>query len=125
MRVALALATFASNVRTAPKSIRSATVRAVFDLVGSAIAGHGTVGAAAARADVVRASGARPGAGVHPGAAVIPGGIATAEAIGADAERVLTAIALGYEIGVRISAARDFRALHTVESGLLCGAGGA
>jgi 2-methylcitrate dehydratase PrpD len=59
----------------------------------------------------------------HPGAAVIPAVIATAEAIGADAERVLTAIALGYEVGVRIAAARDFRALHTFDSGLWCGQG--
>jgi 2-methylcitrate dehydratase PrpD len=156
MTVALALATFACNVRTAPKSIRSATVRAVFDLVGSAIAGHGTVGGAAGRAAAVRAWGAGPAAcwfsgerltvpgaafansaiasmldlddghraaSGHPGAAVIPAVIATAEAIGADAERVLTAIALGYEIGVRISAARDFRSLHTFDSGLWCGQG--
>jgi 2-methylcitrate dehydratase PrpD len=59
----------------------------------------------------------------HPGAAVIPAIIATAEAIGADAERTLTAIVLGYEIGVRIAAARDFKALHTFDSGLWCGQG--
>lgn len=59
----------------------------------------------------------------HPGAAVIPAVIATAEAIGADAERTLSAIVLGYEIGVRIAAARDFKALHTFDSGLWCGQG--
>lgn len=57
----------------------------------------------------------------HPGAAVIPGVIATAEANGADAERVLTAIAIGYEIGIRIAAARDVGKLHTFDSGLWCG----
>jgi 2-methylcitrate dehydratase PrpD len=156
MTVALALATFARTVQTLPQPVRLATVRAVFDLVGAAVAGHGTVGGTAARGAAVRVWGAGPAAcwlsgerltvagaafansaiasmldlddghraaSGHPGAAVIPAVIATAEAIGADAERVLTAIALGYEIGVRISAARDFKSLHTFDSGLWCGQG--
>ena len=61
------------------------------------------------------------GASGHPGAAVIPAAIATAEAHGADAERLLTAIAIGYEIGVRIAGARDTGTLHTFDSGLWCG----
>ena len=61
----------------------------------------------------------------HPGAAVIPAVMATAEAHGADAERVLTAIAIGYEIGVRIAGARDIDTLHTFDSGLWCGQGAA
>jgi 2-methylcitrate dehydratase PrpD len=61
----------------------------------------------------------------HPGAAVIPAVFATAEAISADTERVLTAIAIGYEIGVRIAAARDVGTLHTFDSGLWCGQGAA
>ena len=61
----------------------------------------------------------------HPGAAVIPAVFATAEAHGADTERVLTAIAIGYEIGVRIAAARDVGTLHTFDSGLWCGQGAA
>lgn len=156
MTVALALATFACNSQTAQKSVRSATMRAVFDLIGCAISGYGTTGGTAGRKAAVRAwgkgpaacwfSGERltvPGAAFansaiasmldlddghraasgHPGAAVIPAVLATAEATGASAERVLTAIALGYEIGVRISAARDFRSLHTFDSGLWCGQG--
>lgn len=59
----------------------------------------------------------------HPGAAVIPAVFATAEAQKASAERVLTAIAIGYEVGVRVSAARDFDELHTFDSGLWCGQG--
>ncbi|HZF35984.1 MAG TPA: MmgE/PrpD family protein, partial [Candidatus Angelobacter sp.] len=156
MTVALALATFACNVQTPQKSVRSAAMRAVFDLIGSAVAGHGTTGGTAARKAAVQAWGDGPAAcwfsgerltvagaafansaiasmldlddghraaSGHPGAAVIPAVIATAEAIDAGAERVLTAIALGYESGVRISAARDFRALHTFDSGLWCGQG--
>jgi 2-methylcitrate dehydratase PrpD len=57
----------------------------------------------------------------HPGAAVIPAVFATAEAHGADTERVLAAIAVGYEIGIRIAAARDVGTLHTFDSGLWCG----
>ena len=156
MTIALALATFACGLQTAPKSVRPAAMRAVFDLIGCAISGTGTGGGTAGRKAAVHAwgkgpsscwfSGERltvPGAAFansaiasmldlddghraasgHPGAGVIPAVIATAEAIGASAERVLTAIALGYEIGVRISAARDFRSLHTFDSGLWCGQG--
>jgi 2-methylcitrate dehydratase PrpD len=38
-----------------------------------------------------------------------------------DAQRALAAIAIGYEIGVRISAARDLRSVPTVNSGLWSG----
>jgi 2-methylcitrate dehydratase PrpD len=56
----------------------------------------------------------------HPGAAVIPGVFAALEAAD-DAQRALTAIAIGYEIGVRISAARDLKTVPTVNSGLWSG----
>jgi len=59
----------------------------------------------------------------HPGAPVIPAVLATAETTGADAERVLAAIAIGYEVGVRIAGARDVEMLHTFDSGLWCGQG--
>jgi len=49
--------------------------------------------------------------------------IATAEAIDAGAERVLTAIALGYEIGVRISAAATSGRCTRSTAGLWCGQG--
>ncbi|WP_307280894.1 MmgE/PrpD family protein [Labrys wisconsinensis] len=56
----------------------------------------------------------------HPGAAVIPAALATAQAVGAGADRLLTAIAIGYEVGVRVAAARDFDTLRTTDSGLWC-----
>lgn len=59
----------------------------------------------------------------HPGAAVIPAALATVQSLALDAEQFLTAIVIGYEIGVRVSAARDFRDLHTTDSGLWCGHG--
>ncbi len=42
------------------------------------------------------------------------------QAIRADAARVLTSIALGYEVGVRVAAARDFGRLRTTDSGRWC-----
>jgi 2-methylcitrate dehydratase PrpD len=57
----------------------------------------------------------------HPGAAVIPAVFAMLDAAAFDAQRALVAIALGYEIGVRISAARDLKNVPTVNSGLWCG----
>lgn len=57
----------------------------------------------------------------HPGAAIIPAVFAQLDAAPADMPRALTAIALGYEIGVRISAARDLKTVPTVNSGLWSG----
>ena len=57
----------------------------------------------------------------HPGAAIIPAVFAIRDAAAFDAQRALVAIALGYEIGVRISAARDLRKVPTVNTGLWCG----
>ncbi len=154
MTVARTLAAFACDTDTVPADVRSAGVRAVFDLLGAAVAGRAATGGAAAlqAAQVAWGPGtstcwlsdarlSAPGASFvnsafasmldlddghraasgHPGAAVIPAVIATAEAVGADAEGVLTAIAIGYEIGVRIAAARDAGTLHTFDSGLWCG----
>lgn len=61
----------------------------------------------------------------HPGASVIPAVLATVQAGDADAERILVAIALGYEIGVRISASRELSTLDTLASGPWCGQGAA
>ena len=61
----------------------------------------------------------------HPGASVIPAVLATAEICDADAADVLVAIALGYEIGVRIAAARELNKLDTLVSGPWCGQGAA
>lgn len=57
----------------------------------------------------------------HPGAAVIPAVFAALDIDDAGAERALTAIALGYEVGVRISGARDLRKVPTTNTGLWCG----
>jgi 2-methylcitrate dehydratase PrpD len=64
-------------------------------------------------------------AGGHPGAGIIPAGLAAAEAAGADGMRFLAAVVVGYEIGLRISAARDMKAVDTYSTGRWCGYGAA
>ncbi len=54
----------------------------------------------------------------HPGASIIPAVLAQADVAATTADRLLTAIAVGYEIGIRVSAARDFTRLETLASGL-------
>ncbi|MDF3855767.1 MmgE/PrpD family protein [Paracoccus pantotrophus] len=58
----------------------------------------------------------------HPGAAIIPAVLACADA-NTPTETLLASISLGYEIGVRIAAARDITKLRTASSGLWCGYG--
>ncbi len=57
----------------------------------------------------------------HPGACVIPAAIATAAEVGASTDELLTAIIIGYEVCVRIAAARSVNA----RSGVWCGYGAA
>lgn len=59
----------------------------------------------------------------HPGAAIVPAVLAAAEVLGETGERVLAAIAIGYEVGIRIAAARDLRAIDTLVTGRWCGQG--
>lgn len=57
----------------------------------------------------------------HPGAAIIPAVLATVHENEALQHRAATAIAIGYEVGIRIAASRDLRTLDTVNSGRWCG----
>ncbi len=59
----------------------------------------------------------------HPGAAIIPAVLAEADAGSYSGEELITAIALGYEIAVRLSAARDLSAVDTLVSGRWCAQG--
>jgi len=61
----------------------------------------------------------------HPGASIIPAVLAAAEEFNSEAPRCFAAIALGYEIGVRIAAARDMGRTETLVSGRWCGQGAA
>jgi len=62
-------------------------------------------------------------AGGHPGAAVIPAVLAVAQEVRAGWADVLAALTAGYEVGVRVSAARDFSSLDTLSTGRWCGYG--
>jgi 2-methylcitrate dehydratase PrpD len=64
-------------------------------------------------------------AGGHPGASIIPAAVAIAEEVGATAEELLAAIVTGYEVGIRVAAARDFAALDTLSTGRWCAYGAA
>ena len=62
-------------------------------------------------------------AGGHPGAAVIPAVFAMAEEEAAGWPEILAAVVAGYEVGIRVAAARDFSALDTLATGRWCGYG--
>lgn len=57
------------------------------------------------------------GARGHPGAAVIPVALSVASAIDASADDLLTAVALGYETGLRIAVAQNPEAIKSRQSG--------
>ena len=64
-------------------------------------------------------------AGGHPGASIIPAVLATAEETGVSGAAVLAAVVIGYEIAVRVAAARDFSRLDTLSTGRWCAYGAA
>ncbi|MFB9264771.1 MmgE/PrpD family protein [Bradyrhizobium erythrophlei] len=65
------------------------------------------------------------GSGGHPGAGVIPAALAVAQAVDASVSETMAAIALGYEIGLRIASSRPFETLDTYASGRWVGYGAA
>ncbi len=62
-------------------------------------------------------------AGGHPGASIIPAVFAVAEEIGASGVELLTAVIIGYELGVKIASSRDFSKLVTLSTGKWCAFG--
>lgn len=63
------------------------------------------------------------GAAGHPGAAIIPAVLSIGETVACNADQLFTAIALGYEVAIRVAASRDITGLRTTDSGLWCGYG--
>jgi 2-methylcitrate dehydratase PrpD len=59
----------------------------------------------------------------HPGASIVPAVLAAAQTMQITPQRALTAIAIGYEVGTRVSASRDFSTLRTTDTGQWCGIG--
>lgn len=64
-------------------------------------------------------------AGGHPGASIIPAALAVAEELKASVEEFLAAVVVGYEVGIRVAAARDFAGLDTLSTGRWCSYGAA
>lgn len=64
-------------------------------------------------------------AGGHPGASIIPAALAVAEEVHASAAEFLASVVIGYEVGIRVAAARDFAALDTLSTGRWCSYGAA
>jgi len=56
-------------------------------------------------------------AGGHPGAAIVPTVLAVGPTAGACGRDLIAAIVAGYEVAVRVSAARDFKRLDTLSTG--------
>jgi 2-methylcitrate dehydratase PrpD len=62
-------------------------------------------------------------AGGHPGACIIPAAFTVAEAMKSTGANFLGAVILGYEVAVRVAAARDFSRLDTLSTGRWCAYG--
>jgi 2-methylcitrate dehydratase PrpD len=61
----------------------------------------------------------------HPGASIIPAVLAVGEEVKATGDELLSAIIIGYEVGTRVSSARDFPSLDTMSTGRWCSYGAA
>ncbi|WP_374618772.1 MmgE/PrpD family protein [Devosia sp.] len=83
----------------------------------------GAVFANATAASILDLDDGHRAAAGHPGAAIVPAVLGAAHAMGASDEQALVAVAIGYEIGIRIAAARDLRAVDTLITARWCGQG--
>lgn len=107
-----------------------ATAQSAFGAGGSSLwfSGAKVPAAAAALANCTAASildlddGHRAATG-HPGAAIIPSCLAVAEEVDASWDELVAAIVVGYEVAVRVAAARDFTRLDTMSTGKWCNYG--
>ncbi len=61
----------------------------------------------------------------HPGASIIPAALAVAQETNASGRELLAAIVIGYEVAVRVAAARDHAAQDTLATGRWCAYGAA
>ena len=59
----------------------------------------------------------------HPGASIIPSALAVAQETNAAGRELLAAIIIGYEVAIRVAAARDHPALDTLATGRWCAYG--
>ncbi len=83
----------------------------------------GAVFANATAASILDLDDGHRAAAGHPGAGIVPAVLGAAQSFGATDEQALVAIAIGYEVGIRIAAARDLRTVDTLITGRWCGQG--
>lgn len=86
-------------------------------LAGTSLSIAGAAMANAAAASALDLDDGHRGAGGHPGAGVIPAALAVAQAIGAPDEDVFEAIAVGYDVALRVATSRPKATVETYSSG--------
>ncbi|MBK5926434.1 MmgE/PrpD family protein [Rhodobaculum claviforme] len=92
-----------------------------FTGMGLSVAGAAMANAAAASA--LDIDDGHRGAAGHPGAGVIPAALAVGQALGSDDAAILDAIALGYDVALRVGASRPTGSFDTYASGRWVGYG--
>ena len=87
-------------------------------LTGQSLSVAGAAMANAAAASALDIDDGHRGAAGHPGAGVIPAVLAVAQATGADDADILDALALGYDVALRVGTSRPTGSFPTYSSGL-------
>lgn len=62
---------------------------------------------------------------LHPGAVIVPAALSACESVNASPKRLMAAVAVGYEVAVRLSVAAGYRHYHFFHSATTCGTVGA
>lgn len=86
-------------------------------LTGDSLSVAGAAMANAAAASALDIDDGHRGAGGHPGAGVIPAVLAVAQTLASTDDEIFDAIAVGYEVGLRVATARPTARIDTYASG--------
>ncbi|MEO3388410.1 MmgE/PrpD family protein [Mesorhizobium sp. CAU 1741] len=116
--------TLAASARAAAAELYGSGAARVW-LTGHSLSIAGAAMANAAAASALDIDDGHRGAAGHAGAGVVPAALAVGQAIGAPDERILDAIALGYDIALRVATSRPTAIIETYSSGRWVGYGAA
>lgn len=94
-------------------------------LTGQSLSIAGAAMANAAAASALDIDDGHRGAAGHAGAGVVPAALAVAQAIGASDTQIFDAIALGYDVALRVATSRPTSTIETYSSGRWVGYGAA
>ncbi|MBX9874600.1 MAG: MmgE/PrpD family protein [Beijerinckiaceae bacterium] len=86
-------------------------------LTGSSLAVAGAAMANAAAASALDIDDGHRGAAGHAGAGIIPAVFAVAESLGSSADQIFDALALGYDVALRVATSRPTPTIETYSSG--------